>query len=437
MLIKYREFIHTALTLLVAAFLLHPSIILASEQSQTSLQQGIEAYEAGEYEKALEYFAEAVRLGSTKTGLYYNIGVAHYRLAQYEAADEAFKKVAQSPEWEPLALYNRALIAYRRNQLDLARELATKSIDASKRPEVSALSYRLLDVIDNNGREKSAWSNLMHFGVGFDDNVILKDAGTSAISGKGDAYLEFFGRARRAVALQGSGKLNFLMQASVRDYAKLNEYDQIGVRGGIEKELGSPDSTVGAYLEHVALDGRDYELISTLEYRHLLANRKNSSIEFTYQFNHYNMLDSNYAQLGGDRHRVRLTRKKKLKKGSIRTYIRAEYNDREDQKITGDFYSFSPVRLGAGTDYTRYLSAQALFSGSLYLQQSHYLDPDKRGAVLKTREDGFLEFRLRLAHITPKRWIYRVNYMHTINDSNYAEFSYKQNVVSFELLKSF
>jgi tetratricopeptide (TPR) repeat protein len=436
LLLNCRDFVQPVVTLVVAASLLHSPIVLASDQPQTSVQQGIAAYEAGEYRKALEYFAHALRLGSKKIGLYYNIGVAHYKLGEYEEADKAFKKVSESPKWESLALYNRALIAYRRNQLDLAKKFAKKSISLSKSPRLTALNYRLLDTLENKGSDKSDWSELILFGLGFNDNVVLSEAGASAISGIGDTYYDLTGRVKRAFTSKNSKKQHFLLQASLRDYAKLNEYDQIGLRSGFEKELGRPNGTLGAYLEHVSLDGKSYELVTSLEYRQTITN-KNNSPEFRYYFTNYSILDSDYAYLGGVRHRFRLATKNKLEKGLLKTYIQTDYNDREDQNIMGNFYSYSPVSLGIGTVYTKNLSHRRVMSGLLYLQQSHFLDPDKRLGVFKTREDGYLEFRLRFAHVSPTRWVYRASYTRTINDSNYSEYSYNQNIVSFDIFKSF
>jgi tetratricopeptide (TPR) repeat protein len=432
-----RNFFHSIVTLLVASLLLHSPVVFASEESEASAKKGVDAYQAGKYEKALEYFADAIRLGSTEPSLYYDIGVAHYRLKQYAEADEAFKKVAESPEWESLAFYNRALIAYRTNQPELAEQLITISIRLSQSPGLTALNFRLRDRLENNGLVKSAWSELVYFGLGYNDNVVLSEAGATAISGKSDTFLDFIGKVKRTFSTKNSKTLNFIVQASARDYTILNEYDQIGLRTGFEKELSRPNSSVGLYVENDALGGKNFELIGSLEYTRALTGSKQNSPEFSYSFSNYSMQDSNYAYLGGIRHRIQLAKTKKLEKGSLKTYLQTEYNDREDQVLSGDFYSYSPLRAGVGAVYTRNLSSREVFTGSLYLQRSRFLDPDSRSGVFKTREDGLVELRLSFAHVTPRRWVYRANYVHAENASNYAEFAYNQNIVSFEILKAF
>jgi len=434
-----RNLYHSIVALLVAAFLLQSSVVFASDESKASEKNGVAAYEAGEYKKALEYFTDAIRHGSTEPSLYYDIGVTHYKLKQYAEADEAFKKVAESPKWESLALYNRALIAYRTNQPELAEQLITASIRLSQSPGLTALNFSLRDRLENHVLAKSPWSELVYFGLGYNDNVVLSEAGATAISGKSDAFMDFIGKVKRTFSLKDSKKLDFVVQASARNYTLLNEYDQIGLRAGFEKELRRPNSSVGLYVENDALGGKNFELIGSLEYKRALTGSKQNSPEFSYSLSNYSMQDSNYAYLGGVQHRIQLARTKKLEKGSLKTYLRTDYNDREDQVLSGDFYSYSPLRFGVGAVYTRNLSSREVLTGSLYLERSRFLDPDYRFAtgVSKTREDGLVELRLSFAHVTPKRWVYRANYVRTDNISNYSEFAYSQNIVSFEILKAF
>jgi len=432
-----RNFFYSIVTLLVVALLVHSPVAFASDESKASEQKGVKAYEAGEYEKALEYFADAIRLGSTTPSLYYDIGVTHYKLKQYAEADQAFKKVAESPKWESLALYNQALIAYRTNQPELAEQLITASVRLSQSPGLTALNFSLRDRLENHVLAKSPWSELVYFGLGYNDNVVLSEAGATAISGKSDTFLDFIGKVKRTFSLKDSKKLDFVVQASVRDYTQLNEYDQIGLRTGFEKELGRPNSSVGLYLENDALGGKNFELISSLEYKRALTSSNKNSPEFSYSFSNFTMQDSNYAYLGGIQHRIQLVRTKKLDKGSLKTYLRTDYNDREDQVLSGDYYSYSPLRFGVGAVYTRNLSSREVLTGSLYLEQSRFLDPDSRSGVFKTREDGLAELRLSFAHVTPRRWVYRANYVRIDNTSNYSEFAYSQNIVSFEILKAF
>lgn len=432
-----RNFYCSIVALLVAVFLLQSPVVFASDESQASEKKGVAAFEAGEYKKALEYFADAIKLGSTKPSLYYDIGVTHYKLKQYAEADEAFKKVAESPKWESLAFYNRALIAYRTNQPELAEQLITISIRLSQSPGLTALNFSLRDRLENNVLVKSPWSKLIYFGLGYNDNVVLSEAGATSISGKSDAFLDVIGNVKRTFSTKNSKKLDFVVQASLREYTQLSEYNQVGLRTGFTKELGRPNSSIGLYVENDALGGKNFELIGSLEYKRKLAAFKKYSPEFSYSFSNYTMQDSNYDYLGGIRHQVQLATTKKLEKGSLKTYLRTEYNDRKDEVLSGDFYSYSPLRAGIGAVYTRNLSSREVVTGSLFLQQSHFLDPDSRSGVFKTREDGLAELRLSFAHVTPGRWVYRANYIRTDNSSNYSEFSYSQNIVSFELLKAF
>ena len=59
MLLNYRVLLHSVVYPFVVFSLLFPVGAIASPESDASIKQGIRAYDAGEYEKALEYFSEA------------------------------------------------------------------------------------------------------------------------------------------------------------------------------------------------------------------------------------------------------------------------------------------------------------------------------------------------------------------------------------------
>ena len=302
---------------------------------------------------------------------------------------------------------------------------------------LTSLNYRLLDKLEDRQQVSKAWSNLLHFGFGYNDNVLLTDAGASAISGKSDVFLDFTGRAKRTFKSRDPGKLQIIVQVNMRDYSRLNEYDQTGLRAGFEKGLGHADSAIGAYLEQVTLGGNSYELVSTLEYKRKFVDAGKTPLSLAYSFNQYTMQNSAYSYLGGIRQRIRLVQKRRYQSSSLESYVLAEYNNRQDQTSGADFYSYSPLRLGIGTSYTKNLSPRQAVTGSLFLQRSEHLDPDIRSGVSKTRQDDLLELQLHFLHIAPSKWIYRANYIHSINGSNYSEFSYSQNIVSFEMIKLF
>ena len=64
-----------------------------------AFEAGIEAFEGGNYDKALRSFRKAEEQGVRTPQLRYNLGATHYRLGNYEQAAEAFRFLAQNPDW--------------------------------------------------------------------------------------------------------------------------------------------------------------------------------------------------------------------------------------------------------------------------------------------------------------------------------------------------
>ena len=91
-------------------------------QDAQVFDQGIAAFQAGDYGSALRSFLEAQRAGLDTPGLHYNLGATYYRLQRYSEAEREFQGLARSPAWTALASYNLGLIAQRMGRLELAKE---------------------------------------------------------------------------------------------------------------------------------------------------------------------------------------------------------------------------------------------------------------------------------------------------------------------------
>lgn len=103
------------------------------------MDEGIAAYESGDYETALEAFTDARVLRPESGEARMNIGLAQARLGEYEEALEAFEAVAEQtggkPERRANALYNRG-----RTLFDIVREEAQ-----SEQPDRDSLVQRGLE----------------------------------------------------------------------------------------------------------------------------------------------------------------------------------------------------------------------------------------------------------------------------------------------------
>ncbi|MCF8138132.1 MAG: VWA domain-containing protein [Desulfotignum sp.] len=86
------------------------------------VQQGVTAYEAGEFQQSRNLFIDAQLENPDDPRLYYNIGAAAYKAGSFEEAEKNFAQAARSqdPELRHKALFNLANTHYRQGRLDEA-----------------------------------------------------------------------------------------------------------------------------------------------------------------------------------------------------------------------------------------------------------------------------------------------------------------------------
>jgi Ca-activated chloride channel family protein len=108
----------TMVSILLVALLVIPSA--PARANDTS--QGIKAFEAGEYEKALKHFVDAQLEMPDKSESLYNVANAYYKTGNFDAAVEHYEKVLEADDQglKQKALYNLGNAEFRRGNAKAA-----------------------------------------------------------------------------------------------------------------------------------------------------------------------------------------------------------------------------------------------------------------------------------------------------------------------------
>lgn len=107
----------------MASILLGTLLIIPSAPARANdTSQGIKAFEAGEYEKALKHFVDAQLKAPDKPQSLYNVADAYYKTDNFDAAVEHYEKVLETDDkgLKQKALYNLGNAEFRRGNAKAA-----------------------------------------------------------------------------------------------------------------------------------------------------------------------------------------------------------------------------------------------------------------------------------------------------------------------------
>lgn len=105
-------------------------------RAESRFHQGMTAYQAGEFEAALDHFLQAQVSRPDDPRVLYNIGNAYYRLGEFDAAARHFEMAANAegadPELRQQALYNLGNARFRAREYETALETYDAAIAAAR-----------------------------------------------------------------------------------------------------------------------------------------------------------------------------------------------------------------------------------------------------------------------------------------------------------------
>ncbi|MDD2390511.1 MAG: VWA domain-containing protein [Desulfobacterales bacterium] len=107
--------VRAGVAIVVMGMVLLNGPVAEAQSLNRSLQNGVKAYETGEYETALKQFIDAQLKAPDRPELYYNIGNTYYRIDDFESAGQNYKQAlsSENPQIRQKAYYNLGNVQYR------------------------------------------------------------------------------------------------------------------------------------------------------------------------------------------------------------------------------------------------------------------------------------------------------------------------------------
>jgi hypothetical protein len=279
-----------------------------------------------------------------------------------------------------------------------------------------------IDAVTRAARAQALWQGFMQLGVGHDDNVALVDDLTLPAGLQADSPLaELFGF--------GSRRLGAWARLDVAGYfvrySDASEFDEDALSAGVAFE-GARDAwafELGPRYERNTIDGTSFESQAGLRARAYRPFGSGLRFTATFAYDDVAALESRFDYLEGARRQLRLALERRLSGARYGATLELEDNNRADPTVSSE-------RTRVLLRYARSLGAMWDVEGGAAYRWSTYerpTGPDERLAEV------FASARRLLMH----GWAFTVDYRHSNNDADLAEFSYDADRIALSISRVF
>jgi tetratricopeptide (TPR) repeat protein len=423
----------------------------AGATENQAFEQGSQAFKAGDYSTALNYFNQARAAGNQKPTLIYNQGVTLYKLGRFEEAALVFEELLANRKWIDLARYNLGRIAEDRNDNSSAYDWYYKVSQHSTNEKLRGLAQKkltdLAEVAEKTPTaavaKKAAGSKkgvvLLSLGAANDDNATsMADELSSRSSDTGDTYLNALVYGHRYLSGQRGAGVKLYGLTYARRFQTYSSFDATVMGMGGTKEMTFDDLTAefgGRFIRATVDSGHlanQYTISAKLE-QPLPVGRA----ELDYQSSYFDAAEA-YAQITGWQHQLQLAWRHSLGKITIEPAIKWQTNQREDREVNGNYYSYSPTSLGFIMDLKWKLSSDLSLHSGLEWSQASYSGENRMtdiGGVAKEqqRENQRQQWVLGANYRLSSHWTLKGEYSHTNVDDEFDIYSYDKNVLGVKL----
>ena len=415
------------LTALAALLLCHAFAPPAAADVAADWTSGQQAFAAGDFESALLYFEMARDAGQDGVAVRYNIGVSQFKLSRFDEARTTFRYIARNyPKMRGLAEYNLGLVARRLGDTAAARKHFGAAWEMSEGDEtLQSLAAAVLEEVEPESQESSAWYGALALRAGYDDNVALRDdlglpAGVTSESPMADVF------ASTSVAPPGFGGLWFDGSVYAVAYSDADDFDQSEFRlGGIY--AWTPRDwwlEAGVHYVYGTLGGSGFEREVALSARAVHYLNDESLIDLRYGYDDIVEDDPDFAGIAGSRQRADLRYRWERASQSVILRIGVENNDRIDPGV-------SPFRKRLQADY-RFQPADGWgVEAGISFRTSDYDD------LAAPRTEDLSMITAALTRTVAARWLFALQFQYSENDSSDPAFSYDRNLITLGVLRTF
>lgn len=417
--------------------LLGVGVSAATLANEKFYEEGVVAFQSGDYQSAVQAFESARQEGMQSATLHYNLGASYYRLGLYEASAREFIQIRADGKWGALAEYNLGLLAERQGNRAQAIQHYQQAYRNADSDRVKALALAKLDsfssILETKSAHSKRWNFYLSAAGGYDDNPALTELDqTEAAADDSDTFIEALGV--MSGYLYGNRQDGVRVNAGFynRTYSDVSAFDVTGLYGGFyrDRQYGSWQGVYGLIADAYWVDGDSYTHSAGL---HAQASRPLAIGELELQ-NQLSFIDAanTYGYLEGIRNRATISWLLGHEGLRWKLGYTNEYNDRDDINSDLSFESVSPVRHTLFGQMDHQISprltgtARAEYRDTRY-RNANMVQDDQGNPLRLTRSEERLEMSLQARYSLHQTFGVFAEYRYVDNDSNIVRYAYESN----------
>ena len=424
----------------------------------SDFSDGVSAFQAGHYDKALQAFNRAQKSGLDTSALWYNFGVSYYRLQRFTEAAAAFEKLINHKGMRQIAYYNLGLVAAMQDDVKAAEKWFSLSQQGGdgKISELSSTALRRLQTA-NTGRPEKPWQGYVKLRFARDDNVTRAHEDIDNTNRLIDSFTEV--TATALYPLPGTRRDEFVLGGSgnVQEYNHETAYNFT-----LGRVFGHWDFPVTQWRTRIFLDTAksrfgNESYLATLSggiQSQYHAHGPLGRIRLRYRWSQIRSDNSKYDFLRGNTQQLLLLSRIYVDSARLQWDYTHEIQNRKDLAL-GDkintpqdyrFYSYSPtrqqLRLFAKLPFNRAWTAEL----DLRYRISRYANAHQfNDSYRKLRRDARSTIELEVKRNFSRQWDVGISYQTLRNDSNInyndghktTNYDYTRTVISLSSSYSF
>lgn len=403
---------------IVATISSAPAVSSAGED----FDSGVQLFNQGDYQQALNYFTRAEAGGMASAQLIYNLGSVHYRLAQFENSRRYFEILVDDKNLGAQAYYNLGLIEHKLGDDRAAIALFEKSRVVAVDERFGLLAQKQIDKL--RSRASKPWFGYAFAGYGYDSNITVQPS--SSASGESSTFFETLGLFGWKLSGSETDGIHSLASYYSRDYFEGSDFDNdsISLSGEIRQRIDQWAFGYGLELSRSSYSGKEFLANTSLAVRAKTRLPDKAEVRLQLLYEDISDRSDEFVYLDGNRRNLKAGYRVKSGLSEYRYAYELELNDRKNTATT----SHSPTRHEIDLQYLRKLSPKNLVSGVLEYRYSDY-----ERVASQDRVDDRLRVKLRGEHKVDNVWRIKAELLFADNRSSENEFEYHKYEASISV----